>query len=54
MSSDELIPDDTTLKVEVIKTKSEPKDKTPYDTTDSEIEDMYLNQNEIEEFENGT
>ncbi len=28
--------------------------RTPYDSIDSEIEDMYLDKEEIEEFENGT
>ncbi len=39
------------LEVKVINPK---KDKTPYDTTDSEIDDMFMSNEEIEEFENGS
>ncbi len=39
------------LEVKVIPTK---KDKTPYDSIDTDIDSMFLSNEEIEEFENGS
>ncbi len=38
------------LEVKVVQQK---KVKTPYDSTDSDIDDMFMSNEEIEEFENG-
>ncbi len=36
-----------------VKVVNQKKDKTPYDSTDSDIDDMFMSNDEIEEFENG-
>ncbi len=48
---DEVEVDIKPLDVKVINLK---KEKTPYDSTDSDIDDMFMSNDEIEEFENGS
>ncbi len=50
-STDEVEGESKPFEVKVVNTK---KDKTPYDSTDSEIDDMFMSNEEIEEFENGS